>query len=748
MATDPVKQQATKGRRARQTIRSDAIGLWPLIGLGLLGLSFYLLGVATENTALFGSLYTLLLVLNVAGLVLLTGLIVANVVSLIRQYRAKVIGSHLRLRLVVMFVFLSITPVSGVYYYSLQFLHEGIESWFDVRIENALKDALELSRSSLELRMRELLRELSRESSSLTAETDALAGLVLDEIRDRTGAREVTLIAQNGTIVGFASAERAQVVPDQPDETVIAQVRSGQDYAALDPVKGDALNARIAVAVPHGGGFRILQAIYPMPKHVSDYAANVEEAITGYKELAYLRTPLKFTFTLTLSLVLLLSLAFAVWAAFFASRRLAAPIQHLAEGTRAVAGGDYSKRLPLPGDDELGQLVQSFNSMTLNIALARDSAARSQREAEAQRAYLEALLARLSSGVISLDGARVVRMVNAAASGILGPDLSRFVGWPLSALKDAGSPMPTFIDRVEEAIATGREEWRAEIELDTEGHRLVLLSRGARLAGEGGRAEGYVVVFDDVTTIVQAQRDAAWAEVARRMAHEIKNPLTPIQLSAERLRHKCLGSLEGKQAEVFDRSTKTIVQQVEAMKAMVNAFNQYARPPKLELFPLDLNVLVEDLTAMYGPGHDNAQVHLDLGENLPMVTADADRLRQVMHNLLANAFDATDGQPDAVVEISTRLIRGKGRLQVQVGFADNGPGIDPDLMPRLFEPYVTNKAKGTGLGLAIVKKIIEEHGGIIRAEAREGGGAFITFRIPARPDAASDTQDTGTPAPP
>ena len=738
-------------RSAFSSAGGERIGWWPLVGLCLLGLSFYLLGIATENTALFGSLYSLLLLLNVGGLVLLSALIVGNLFQLVRQYRRKVMGSHLRLRLVMMFVFLSVTPVLGVYYYSLQFLHQGIDSWFDVRVDTALKDALELSRSSFELRMRELLRGQRDEAASLVDVGNELAPLSLGEIRGRLGARELTLLGPNGSIIGTASADPRLVVPDQPDDTVIQQVKSGQAYVGLDPVRDDQLNARIVVPLEDGAAKgRMLQGLYSMPKHVNDNAKRVEQAISGHRELAYLREPLKFTFTLTLSLVLFLSLAFAVWAAFFASRRLSAPIHSLAEGTRAVAEGDYSKRLPLPPDDELGALVQSFNTMTLNIALARDAAARSKRQVEAQHAYLETLLTHLSSGVLSLDSGRVVRKVNSAAGHILGVELERYQGWPLSSLYNLGEALHPFVRALVDAIDAGEREWRKEMGLQTAaGHKMLLL-RGARLIGEGPDEGGDVIVFDDVTAIVRAQRDAAWAEVARRLAHEIKNPLTPIQLSAERLRHKFLSKMEGRDAEVFERGTHTIVQQVEAMKAMVNDFNDFARPARGVRKPLNLGVLLDEVADLYKSAGGVAPLHLHCEPELSAVNADSGQLRQVLHNLLTNAREATEGRAGARIDLYARNRREHGRAGgVEVRVCDNGPGFEPDMMPRLFEPYVTGKPRGTGLGLAIVKKIIDDHGGILRAENRSEGGACVSLCLPpADGRAASSATSIQVQAPP
>jgi nitrogen fixation/metabolism regulation signal transduction histidine kinase len=716
-------------------VRRIAATSWPWLGLALLLTSFYLLAVATENSARFGRLYSWLVLVNAVGLVGLSAVIAVNLLQLLKQYRRRVIGAHLTIRLVVMFVILAVAPVSAVYYFSLQFLHRGIESWFDVRVEVALEDALELSRAALNLRMRELLHSMKANARELQDIHDPLNAFTVEDIRARTGATEIALLGQNGRVIAASNTDPTVVVPKLPGEAILLQVRSGEPYVGLDPIGDAGLNLRVVVPVPVPGSTEshFLQAIFPVPARMSQLADSVQNAFADYNELAFLRGPLKRSFTLTLSLVLLMSLAFAVWAAFFSARRLTAPIRDLAEGTRAVADGDYSKQLPQPTHDELGQLVRSFNDMTQSIASARDAAARSQRQAEAQHAYLETLLSRLSSGVLGLDSDGIMRKVNAAAGQILGVDLTPYLGKPLATVDEASEVLSNFLAAMDGCLKGADEEWRAEITVMAPTGRKILMCRGACLAGEPG---GHVIVFDDVTALIQAQRDAAWGEVARRLAHEIKNPLTPIQLSAERLRRRLLRELDGKDAEVVDRSTHTIVQQVEAMKEMVNAFSQYARPPQLELKEVDLNALIVEVSDLYRHDTTGPTPRLELDPASPRVHADPGRLRQVFHNLIKNANEALAHQGKAaggepLVVIATRQVSGHGAGFVEVEVRDKGPGIDEGLMTHLFEPYVTGKAKGTGLGLAITKKIVEEHGGIIRAQNLASGGASMTVLLPA-----------------
>ncbi|MDE2088951.1 MAG: HAMP domain-containing protein [Gammaproteobacteria bacterium] len=710
--------------------------LWrivPVTGLALLLASLYFMSDAAQNSARFGRLYSWLLLINASGLVLLATLIGVNLFRLVRQYRARAAGSMLTLRMVVMFMVLAVAPVTVVYYFSLQFLQRGIDSWFDVRIEKAMDDSLELGRVALDTNMRELLKETESMASEMSGVPDLLAALSLSDLRARSGASELTLLSQNGRIIASSNADPTALVPNRPNEGVLMQLRENRSYIGLDPIRHSGMHVRVVVYVlsnTPGGEPRILQALFPVEKRMSTLAASVQSSYAKYKELAYLRQPLKYSFTLTLSLVLLFSLLSALWAALFFARRLVAPIRELAEGTRAVAAGDYDTRLPPAGRDEMGSLVQSFNVMTRRIAQVRDEASASQQQVENQRAYLQAVLARLSSGVLTLDRDLTLRTANAAAGQILGVDLGACVGLSLQRIVADQPALRRFAEAVTPYLARRGQEWREEITLFGADQRRLLMCRGTSLSGDDAAQGGYVIVFDDVTALVQAQRDAAWGEVARRLAHEIKNPLTPIQLSAERLRRKYLKTLDPADAELLDHSTHTIVQQVEAMKDMVNAFTEYARAPQMRLAPVDLNGLVTEVVDLYRGPKSGAVVRLDLDAKSPRIEADSGRLRQVLHNLAKNALEAMGGKSGSRLLIVTRCLEESGCRYVELRVQDNGPGFPPRIIGQLFEPYVTTKSKGTGLGLAIVKKIVEEHGGVITAKNLDTGGACVSIRLP------------------
>ena len=711
-------------------------GIVPILALVvLLLISLTMMGNATDGTARFDQIYSLLLVINAVGLLLLCALIIWNLVRLLQQVRAKRAGARLTSKLVIVFALLAFTPVVVVYQFSLKFLYQGIDSWFDVRIEQALNDAIELGRTALEVNMREHLKRTKVFAEELNNLDNLNIGTGLDNIRRLSGARELTLFDAAGKVVASSNEDPTTLVPNRPNDTILLQVRKNRNYIGLDPIGDQGLSIRVVVNLPvaaSGGQPRALQALYPFTDKMSVLANSVESAYGRYRELAYLRKPLKISFTLTLSLVLLLTLLSALWAAFYSARRVVAPLRDLAEGTRAVAGGDLETRLAPSSDDEIGFLLESFNDMTQNLKRARDQASASRNQVESQRRFLEAVLARLSTGVITLDADQQVYTCNAAAAQILDIQAGQILGRHPDSLSAIEPNLEQFSLGVRE-VMHGRER-PAEILLETSGDSKIITLTGTTLASP----PGYLLVFDDITALVRAQREVARSEVARRLAHEIKNPLTPIQLSAERLRHKYLERMHGDDRDTLDRLTRTIVQQVEAMKGMVNAFSDYARTPVMQVASVSLNNLVQDVVELYRNDDQHLDLKLELDPALPDIQADENRLRQILHNLIKNAFEASDNHQ---VLISTHYHadthRGDDHERpllppVELRVRDRGPGFPPDFIPRAFDPYVTTKTRGSGLGLAIVKKIVEEHGGAVQAmNASEGpAGAIVKINLP------------------
>ncbi|MGB9428564.1 MAG: ATP-binding protein [Gammaproteobacteria bacterium] len=711
--------------------------LMPLViaaGVVVMLVSLILLSKSTSNSAAFDHLHGGLLLLNAIAVLVLLSVIGFNLVRLIVQYRRNVTGSRLTTRLVIMFVMLAIVPVVLVYYFSVQFISRGIDSWFDVRVERALSDAIELSRTALQLRVRELLARTEQMGNSLTITSPGDVAVTLDGLRRQSGATELTLLSgMDGHIVATSSSMAAQLIPDLPGQEMLMQVRNGRVYVGLDPVGDNGLHIRALVPVTTGGLWwrpEVLQAIFPVADQQSALANRVQAAYSNYRELTVLRRPLKYSFMLTLSLVLLLSVLMAVWVAFVAARKLVEPIQNLVEGTRSVARGDFSTRLPLPSRDEVGYLVSSFNEMTQRLSLAQDAARKSRAQVESERSYLDAVLTRLSSGVISVDANLVLKTANPAADAILGADLRRHLNKSLTPPAGDDSLFGQFASACRARLEARETEWREEMLLHGATGRRMLMVSCTALPGSGEAPPGHVIVFDDLTALIEAQRDAAWGEVARRLAHEIKNPLTPIRLAAERMRRKYLGLLKGADADVLERATHTIVQQVEAMKSMVNAFSEYAHTPALEFVPLDLNALIGEVTELYRVRESGMSIQLVLDDKLPPVRADSGRVRQMLHNLLKNSQEALEGRKGGRVKITTHYYHRGDEEMAEITVEDNGPGFNTEILGHAFEPYVTSKPKGTGLGLAIVKKLAEEHGGNIRAQNNPEGGALLIIRLP------------------
>jgi nitrogen fixation/metabolism regulation signal transduction histidine kinase len=708
-------------------------GILPMLVLfALLLVSLTLLSDATHNSERFGQMYSMLLLVNAAGLVFLAALVMVNIIGLIRQHRTNVPGARMTSRLVVMFVVLTVVPVSIVYYFSLQFLQRGIDSWFDVRIEQGLEDALDLSHAALDVRLADILNLTVRMAEDLSDAAPATLSLTLYDHRVRSGAAELTLLGGDGRIVASSSSDITDIIPDQPASEMMMLMRNRKHYIGLDPIGDSGLYARALVPVLSSRSdseVYTLQALYEVSERFSLLAESVQSAYTRYRELSYLRTPLKFSYSLTLSIVLVLSLLAAIWAAFHSARRLVAPVRDLADATHAVAEGDYSKRLSVASEDELGFLVRSFNDMTRRLARSREQTVRAQQQVEGQRAYLEAVLANLSSGVISMSADSVVRAINRTASKSLGIDARQLLGREISFFSSEHAHLTPFVDAVTRHLSQGDSRWQEEIALLGTGGHQVLMCRGTVLGGTGKRAGGLVIVFDDVTTLIQAQRDAAWGEVARRLAHEIKNPLTPIQLSAERIRRRYLASMDEEEAELLDRATHTIVNQVDAMKKMVNAFSEYARAPNLNLVVMNFNRLVQEVLDLYRSSDLEVQLIERLDAENDLIEGDAGRLRQLLHNLIKNALEAVRGMPEARIIVSTCRVGGMDKNQIELCVEDNGPGFEADVLENIFEPYVSTKPKGSGLGLAIVKKIVEEHGGTISAESGQAGGALVRIRL-------------------
>jgi PAS domain S-box-containing protein len=692
---------------------------------GLLGaFLLYLLSSASANTDLFSRNYYSLLIL--AGLLALSlsALIGYQLWQLRRKIKTHVFGAKLTLRLVLFFSLIAILPGILVYTVSVQFLGKSIESWFDVRVEKALEGGLNLGRSSLENGLQDLLKRSEFIALLLAEQPIVKHSNTLERLIKEGAAKEAVIFNTQGKVVANVSASNKGV--ELPDKFTMQQVLRQGQYKNIDTLSDNSLVLRVMVVIKsrvNSKEIRILQLIEPLSSQLAADTETVQSVYRDYQELSLSRLGLNRLYSITLTLSLLIVLLSAVSAAFFLSARLSAPLAALAEGTRAVAQGDFSGNYPVQSRDELGALTGLFNQMIRQLSDAKKLSELQQRLVNKSKAYLESVLTHLSSGVLVVDENFCLRSANTSAEDILGITLLNLRGVHLSALSTQYKLLRPFTDAViHEFSASKDNEWQRQLERMTKNGSQMLLMRGTRLSSI--EETGYVVVFDDITHLLQAERQAAWGEVARRLAHEIKNPLTPIQLSAERLQYKLSDKLTLEDAKLLKRATQTIVSQVAAMKKMVTEFADYARAPAIQLTVLDMHHLLNEVMGLYEA--NSSPIALQLQAKYSRINGDATRVRQVVHNLLHNAHDALKNIENPQIVLRTENIGNSIKLSV----LDNGSGFPEKMLARAFEPYMTSKDKGTGLGLPIVKKIVEEHGGAITIEDRNTGGSCISIVFP------------------
>lgn len=691
---------------------------------------FLLLASTSADTMIFADRYPLVVGLNILVAVALLSLVGWQVYALFRDYRAKVFGTRLKLRLMLMFGLVAIIPGALVYGVSVQFVTRSIESWFDVRVEKALESGLNLGRSVLDSLAEELVLKAEGMAQELASSSESTQRLTLSRLRDRAGVGSAALFGANGQLVTSSQDSLDTPLPPLPSHSELKQARGGSPVIAIEEEGESGIVIRVLVPLTPVSFMeqpKVLQLFQRVPVHLSQNAEAVQTVYRDYQGLQLARQGLTQIYALTLTLTVLVALFSAFALAFFLARRLSAPLSILAEGTQAVAQGDFSPRQAVYSRDELGVLTQSFNQMTWQLGEARREADRNRGEVEAARAYLESILANLSAGVLVFDRNFTLRTINEGAINVLGEGLEALVG----LTTEAWNQYPELGLFIREHFDNPQElEWQGQMELESS-FTQVLLLRGTRLPESSGG--GHVVVFDDVTQLISAQRSAAWGEVARRLAHEIKNPLTPIQLSAERLQLKLADHLTGKEAEMLARSTRTIINQVQAMKRMVDDFRDYSRHIVVELGSLDLNSLIQEVLGLYE--YSGVKVIPELEPGLPLVQGNANQLRQVIHNLLRNGQDALETVLEPDLRIRTEVVGDFALMRI----TDNGNGFPAEVLPRVFEPYVTTKARGTGLGLPIVKKIIDEHLGSIDISNRPEGGASISIRLPLAKEGKNGT---------
>jgi len=732
----------TRGRKRLVFRTMPLVALLTALFLSLLLVS----GVQTESRLGLDDSFIWVLVFTVLALVVLLWSIGYRLLALVKNIRNEVPGALLAARWVRNFIALSLPPALIVFFFSAWFLTSTIDSWFDVRVEAALEDSLQLGQQFLDTRtleVRNQLRDTANDLSNLQEDGEILRQALLSRVRS-AGPTELSVLETGGTLVATAQINALAGLPGRPGDFAFMQATEQGEYAAAEPTADGSLQIRVVLLMPAtypGSSARFLQAIYPLPPGFTALAGSIEQEFHRYQNVSYLRQSLKQSFLLVLSLVLLLTIFLAILAALHAARRMVAPLSSLSSATREVAAGDFGKEVASAQRDEIGFLVESFNQMTQALKTASHEAEESRAELQAQGEYLEAVLGNLSSGVLTLNQENRIVTTNAACKQILGlPERTENTvmgedpaGQALDQLAISAPFLAPFVAAIETQVARGRLEWQQEIKVDQPGSSLVLLMRGSRLPlithSSDAPAFGTVVVFDDITILNQAQRDAAWSEVARRLAHEVKNPLTPIRLAAERMSMKLAGKLEPADSAMLDKASGTIVAQVEALRKLVDAFGDYAQEPRLSLEHIRLDDLIVEVVALYQQGDSGPDFDLRLCTGPEGLAADSGRLRQLLHNLIRNAVEAATGE-SVIVSIRSEQTTRAGIPRLKLTLWDNGPGFPDSVLEQPFEPYISNKGRGSGLGLAICRKIISEHNGNISIANRPEGGAQITIDFP------------------
>ena len=746
------------------------VGLGTIIALGLVLL--FLLTQATGNRELYERNYARLLVLNIVVAVLLLLVIGWIVTRLLLRLRRGRFGSRLLVKLAAIFALVGLMPGLMIYVVSYQFVSRSIESWFDIKVEGALDAGLNLGRASLDALALDLANKTKQAATQISETPEAMAGLALERMRDQLSASDVVLWSASGQMVASVGTSRFTLNPERPVsqqlrsarvQRVVTQIEgldelvltgTGELASGMPAATGVPMPARIkAIAVVNNpnvgllGDVRFLQVTQIIPATLVANAIAVQEANREYQERALARGGLRKMYIGTLTLSLFLAVFGAVLLAVVLGNQLAKPLLVLAEGVRQVAKGDLTPKAALQGKDELGGLTRSFADMTQQLSDARSAVQQSMSQVDAARANLQTILDNLTAGVIVLDDGGRIQSSNPGATRILRAPLAAYHGQLLGQVpslevfaKEVQTQFANYLgDRADSThhATHGLEQWQQSFELHTAlpgalDNAITLIARGAKMPG----TQEFLLVFDDVSEMVSAQRAQAWGEVARRLAHEIKNPLTPIQLSAERLEMKLTGKLGATEQALLTKSVKTIVDQVDAMKRLVNEFRDYARLPAAELKPVDLNALIHEVLQLYASENETVAIHTELDAKAPPIQGDAQQLRQVIHNLLQNAQDAHEGKPEGRVTLKTEFSETSHRVRLSV--RDRGTGFPEHILKRAFEPYVTTKVKGTGLGLAVVKKIADEHSARVDISNRMEGGVVrgaqvsLSFAVAAK----------------
>ena len=686
-------------------------------GVSFILLAFSMLLFAVQNSKQFENYYVPLVVISVAGLALLALVLAVYLLRLLYQYKTRTSGSRLRLKLVGFFILSTLIPTALLYFFAVKLLNSGIDSWFDIHVTEALQNSYELGQAAIDERKKRLIRETHFITEQLG---DNVESTLLD-MREKTNAYELALFEESGKVVAFSHSDKSVLVPSLPSDTILSQVKVSGSYHETELSASLGQIIRVVIKVPPTAktdataADRFLHAVYQMPQRINKLLDNVNETSAGFKRVEFMQPQLRQSLVVILSLVLLLALAGAIWLAFYLAKKLSQPVLDLVRGTQDVAAGVYQE-IPNVSGDELGFLVDSFNQMIRKV----DKVQLAQKR---QWDFLDVVFTNLSSGVMVLDDSFILQRKNHAVEQILNTDLDKFVGQNILQVSAMDNELLRLFSCIRKAIVNGTGKvWELEERINIENSSRVLYIRGRMLPEDSG-LKGSVIVFEDITERTVGQRNAAWSEVARRLAHEIKNPLTPIQLSAERIRNKCVnnaGFVPGNE-KLITRATQTIISQVEALKKMVGDFSEFGRVPQLLITEFDLENLTNEVVELY---RSNKDIVISSSFKVKTLTADVNRIRQLLHNIFKNSLEI-EGQKPITVKISSEYNTAR---DIVIKICDDGGGIQDEMLGSIFEPYITGKPKGTGLGLAIVKRIVEEHNGNIEARNVKLGVCFkLTF---------------------
>lgn len=713
-------------------LRKHAFTLFILLSI-LLTIILGVMVRSIESAVLYSRYYTWIIVAGAICYLSLISLVTYFLIQLFQGVRKKRLGARLNARMMVFFSGLSVVPIVILFLFAGLMIQRGIDSWFDESLDQGFDDALTLAQSALETRRLDAL-EITQSIGSHVAKLNALdLAYELENLRFDANALDLTVFDHRGRILATSSSNTTVNLPELPNNIVLMSVFNDMDYVWLEPVGDDELQVRVIIRVDSDVP-RVVQAIYEIPPRYTELGLSTQRSVESYKQYKTLQESLKGQLIAILTLVSLLAILLALGGSYFATRRLVNPIRRLSIASKSVSEGNFDREITVKSNDEIGFLTESFNEMIMKLRQANEAEKASQRLLVAQRSYLEAVLANLSSGVLVLDNHGKIRTFNEAALSILGTDRALLHRLKLGEPETIDESLGFFFTPLADYLlkkSLGEEAERLEVMRVEKGIAQMLSVRISEPLENRSLPSGYAIVFDDITQLINSEREAAWGEVARRLAHEIKNPLTPIQLSAERMAFKLKDKLALEDQFLLEKSTQTIITQVNAMKKMVNAFSQYARAPKLHLKKIDITALAEEVTFLYSDYVRGVEVVLLRPKKSLYVNGDEIRLRQLFHNLIKNAVEACQEDKENFDGKVIVDLQQKDTETLVLRVNDNGSGIDESLINRMFEPYVSTKEKGTGLGLSVVKKIVEEHSGRIAIySGKERVGTQVEVVLP------------------